>query len=161
MFKSQQPRNRQPVRTSLRSRFLFSNVLPLVLLGNVGCFDADVMIEDRRRIAKLARLEEIDLGKFRVALPHAHEFSQTAELHFHVFGQVANRDLNSVEEVLKNKGPEIRDRLLIAARLQTQEQLEDPQLTALRESITQVVNEYAEGDPVQSVGFYRFGYSVF
>ena len=145
----------------LRQRFVFSIALLVSLVCNVGCFDADVMIEERRKNAKLARLEEIDLGKFRVALPHGHEFNQTAELRFHVFGQVANRDLDMVDEALKNNGPEIKDRLLVAARMQTKEQLEDPQLTALRESIAAVVNESVVGNPVKSVGFYHFGYSVF
>ena len=161
MSRATQTRNCQLTRNSQSRRLRVSILLPLSLLWNVGCFDADAMIEDRRKIAMLARLEEIDLGQFRVALPHASEVAQTAELNFHVFGQVANRDLDKVKESLENNGPEIRDRLLIAARLLTTEQLEDPQLTALRERIAKVVNDSLEGDPVQSVGFYRFGYAVF
>ncbi len=135
--------------------------LLLASLTSVGCIDSDVMIESRRVIAVRTRLKEVDLGKFRVTLPHAVELTDSAELHFHVFGQVTNRDLNNVEEALKKKGPEIRHRMLIVARLMTIEDLEDPKLTSLRGSIAKVVNESLEGEPVQSVGFYRFGYRQF
>ncbi len=135
--------------------------LLLASLTSVGCIDADAMIESRRVIAIRTRLKEVDLGMFRVTLPHAVERTDSAELHFHVFGQVANHDLDNVEEALKKKGPEIRHRMLIVARLMTIEDLEDPKLTALRGSIAKVVNESLEGEPVQSVGFYRFGYRHF
>ena len=135
--------------------------LLLALLTSVGCFNADAMIEARRIIASRTQLEEVDLGKFRVTLPHAVERTESSELHFHVFGEVTNRDLDKVEETLKKKGPEIRHRMLIVARLMTIEDLEDPKLTALRGSIAKVVNESLEGEPVQSVGFYRFGYMNF
>ena len=132
-----------------------------LLLTSVGCIDADAMIESRRDVAIRTQLKEVDLGKFRVTLPQAVERTDSAELHFHVFGQVTNRDLENVEEALKKKGPEIRHRMLIVARLMTIEDLEDPKLTALRGSIAKVVNESLEGEPVQSVGFYRFGYMNF
>ena len=139
--------------------------LPLALLlaslTSVGCIDADAMIESRRVIAIRTLLKEVDLGMFRVTLPHAVERTDSAELHFHVFGQVINHDLDNVEEALKKKGPEIRHRMLIVARLMTIEDLEDPKLTALRGSIAKVVNESLEGEPLQSVGFYRFGYMNF
>lgn len=136
--------------------------LPIaMLLTSAGCFNAEAMLESRRAIVVRTQLEEVDLGKFRVTLPHAVERTDSAELHFHVFGQVTNRDLDNVEKALKKKGPEIRHRMLIAARLMTIEDLEDPKLTALRGSIAKVVNESLKGEPIQSVGFYRFGYMQF
>ena len=152
----------RPARLGLWPRFAgpigLAAALLCALLPSVGCFNADALIEARRMIAMRTRLEEIDLGKFRVTLPHAAERTESAELHFHVFGQVANRDLGKVKAALKKYKPEIRHRMLIAARLMTVEQLEDPQLTALRQSIAEVLNESLEGDLVQSIGFYRFGY---
>ncbi len=136
-------------------------VLLCLLMSSVGCFNADALIEARRIIATRTRLEEVDLGKFRVTLPHAAEKTENAELYFHVFGQVANRDLDKVQEAIEKNGPELRHSMLIAARLMSAEQLEDPQLKALRQSFTKVVNETLEGDPVQSIGFYRFGYMSF
>lgn len=135
--------------------------LSLASLTSVGCFDADAMIDARRVIAIRARLVEVDLGEFRVTLPHAVERTDSSELHFHVFGQVANRELKKVEEMLKKKGPEIRHRMLIVARLLTIEDLEDPKLSALRSRIAEVANESLEDEPIQAVGFYRFGYLKF
>ena len=136
-------------------------VLLCLMMSSVGCFDADALIEARRITVMRKRLVEVDLGKFRVTLPHAAEKTENAELYFHVFGQVANRDLNKVKEAIEKNGPELRHSMLIAARLMTAEQLEDPQLKALRQNFAKVVNETLEGDPVQSIGFYRFGYMSF
>ncbi len=119
------------------------------------------MIESRRIIAIRTRLEEVDLGNFRVTLPHAAERTKSSELHFHIFGQVANRDLDVVEEMLTKMEPEIRHQVLIVARLMTVEDLEDPKLTTLRSRVAEVVNESLEGKPVQAVGFYSFGYMPF
>jgi hypothetical protein len=131
------------------------------LASSVGCFNADALIEARRMIAMRTRLEEVDLGEFHVTLPNSDESTKGEELFFHVFCQVANRDLEAVEEALAVNGPEIRHRMLIAARTMTAEQLEDPELQVLRESFVRVVNESLKEKPVQSVGFYRFGYMNF
>jgi hypothetical protein len=132
--------------------------LVLASLTSAGCFNAEAMIEARRAIAIRKRLAEVDLGKFRVTLPRAVEHTESPELHFHVFGQVANRDLDGIEEMLEKSGPEIRHDVLIVARTMTMEDLEDPKLAELRSRIAQVVNDSLEGEPVQAVGFYRFGY---
>jgi len=136
-------------------------LLVLVSLTSAGCFNAEAMIESRRLVATRARLEEVDLGEFRVTLPHAVQKTDSSELRFQVFGQVANRDLHNVEEMLKQHGPEVRHNILIVARQMSVEDLEDPKLTALRSRIAQVVNESLEDNPVQSVGFYRFRYIEF
>jgi hypothetical protein len=133
-------------------------MLILSSLTSVGCFNAEAMIEARRVIAIRTRLVEVDLGEFRVTLPHAAQRTESSELHFHVFGQIANRDLEIVEQLLERSGPEIRHDILMAARLMSVEDLEDAKLAKLRDRISQVVNESLEGNPVQAVGFYRFGY---
>jgi len=134
-------------------------VAPLVCLGLSGCFNAEAMIEKRRAIAILTRLEEIDLGHFHISVPRPTDEVAAAEIHFHAFGQVENRDLKLVQASLKKYGPELRHRLLLASRALTMADLEDPQLTHLRKNIVSVVNENLEDDPLQSVGFYRFEYS--
>ena len=144
------------------TRHLTARVLLLMsAMTSSGCFNAEAMIESRRVIAIRTRLEEVDLGDFRVTLPHAVEKTNSTELHFHVFGQVANRDLDSVEAMLAKKESEIRHRVLIAARLLTIEDLEDPNLGSLRKRIAELVNEELKGEPVKAVGFYRFGYMQF
>ncbi len=136
--------------------------LALVLLvgGTVsGCFSADTMIEKQRAIAILTRLEEIDLGEFRISVPRPSEQVAAAEIYFHAFGQVENRDLRRVQKSLEIYGPELRHRLLLATRALDIEDLEDPKLAKLRENIASVVNENLKGEPLQSVGFYSFRYS--
>ncbi len=125
----------------------------------VGCFDAESLIEERRAIAMRNRLEEVDLGKFRVSLPQPPKTVEAAEIFFHVFGQVANRDMDQVQKSLDMLGPEFRHRLLMAVRQLALKDIQDPPLTALRKQIVDMVNETLPGEPLQSVGFYQFGYS--
>ena len=74
---------------------------------------------------------------------------------------MANRDLDSVSEIVESKGPTIHDKVLVMARHLSEEELEDPELASLRKQIAEVFNETLEGEPVQSVGFYHFRYSIF
>ena len=119
------------------------------------------MIEARRRVAILARLEEVDLGKFRLTLSQPTQTTEMAEIEFHAFGKVANRDLDQVTEALETYGPELRNRLLLAARQLELKDIEEAHLDLLRTQITDVINETLPGKPLQSVGFYRFGYYNF
>ncbi len=134
---------------------------PVVFLLLAGCFDADALIEARRKIAVLARLEEVDLGKFRLTLSRPYQNDEMAEIQFHAFGQVANRDLDQVTDSLETYGPELRHRLLMAARQLKLEDLEDARLDLLRTQIANVINETLPGEPLQSVGFYQFSYYNF
>ncbi len=105
------------------------------------------------------RLEEVDFGEFRVSLPQPSETVEAAEIFFHVFGLVANRDMDEILESLEELGPEFRHRLLLSVRQLTVKEIQDPPLAELRKRISNMVNETLPGEPVQSVGFYRFGYS--
>jgi len=105
------------------------------------------------------RLEEVDLGEFRVSLPQPSETVEAAEIFFHAFGLVANRDMDEMLDSLEDFGPEFRHRLLLSVRQLTVKDIQDPPLTDLRKKISNLVNETLPGEPVQSVGFYRFGYS--
>ncbi len=127
----------------------------------VGCVDAEALIQSRQKMAILARLEEIDLGEFRVTLPKPAEGADIAELCFHAFGLVANSDLEQVQEALDNQGVQFRHELLLAVRQLDVSDLEDPQLEALRSHIEDVMNAALPGEPLQSVGFYSFAYANF
>ncbi len=135
--------------------------MTIVCLSLVGCFDADAMIEARRKVAILARLEEVDLGEYRLTLPQPVQSTEMAEVQFHVFGQVANRDLDQVTEALETYGPELRSRILLAARKLSLKDLEDAQLELLRTEIVDVVNETLPGEPLQSIGLYSLNYYNF
>ena len=135
--------------------------LALCLAGQLGCFDADALIEARRLEAIRARLEEIDLGTYRISLTSPESVNDSVEVNFHVFGLVANRDLETVSEYLDSKKPEIRDKMLIVTRSLSDADLEDPKLSLFRDQIASIVNDTLEDEPVQSIGFYHFRYSVF
>lgn len=137
-------------------------VMPALLCATLaGCFDAEAMLDSRRKVAILARLEEVDLGKYRLTLPSSPQSTEMAEIQFHAFGQVANRDLDEVTEALEVHGPELRHRLLLAARQLDLQDIENPKLELLRSEIATVINETLAGEPLQSVGFYRFSYYNF
>lgn len=119
------------------------------------------MINARREIAILTRLEEIDLGEYRLTLSRPVQSTEMAEIQFHAFGQVAHRDRNKVTDAIATYGPELRHKLLMAARKLELQDLEDAELDLLRDEIAQVFNELLPGKPLQSVGFYEFGYYDF
>ena len=131
------------------------------LLLQAGCFNAEALIEARRLVAIRAQLMEVDLGNYRITLPQSSSLNETTEIRFHVFGKVANRDVKSVEEVLESEGPELRDKMIGVIRGLSPQQVEDPQLSALRQGIAAVINDSLEEEPVQSVGFYNFRYSQY
>ncbi len=141
--------------------WVIRRAMAVVCLSSVGCFDADAMIEARRKVAILARLEEVDLGEYRLTLPQPVQSTEMAEVQFHVFGQVANRDLDQVTEALETYGPELRSRILLAARQLNLKDLEDAQLKLLRTEIVQVVNDTLPGEPLQSIGLYSLNYYNF
>ena len=126
-----------------------------------GCFNAESMIESRRADALGARLVEVDLGKFHISLPQPPETTALAEIRFHIFGQVANRNLDIVQKSLETNGPEIHHRLLLATRQLRPGEINDPELTSLRTHIVNVFNETLPEEPLQSVGFYYFRFSDF
>ncbi len=148
-------------RKQLRTNWRLGCWLAVTCLLLTGCFDASAMIEARRKVAVLARLEEIDLGKFRLTLSRPVQSDEMAEIQFHAFGQVANRDLDTVTDSLETFGPELRHRLLLATRQLKLEDLEDAGLDLLGSQIAEVINETLPGEPLQSVGFYQFSYYNF
>ncbi len=130
--------------------------LALASLCTGGCYDGQAIIEARRAIAVRARLVEVDLGKFRVTLPKPYRDMEKAELHFHAFGQVAHRDLDKVEESLKQNSANLNHHILLAVRNLNTTQIAEPNLATLRQEIIQAINGIVEGAPVQSIGFYQF-----
>ena len=133
----------------------------LACLITSGCFNAQSLIDAHRADAINARLGEIDLGKFHISLPKPVHTMDVAEIHFHIFGQVANRDFKKVEESLEEKGIELRHRMLMATRQMDPELIQDPDLDSLRAHIVKVFNEILPGEPLQSIGFYSFSYTNF
>lgn len=123
-----------------------------------GCYDAKALIKTRREIAIKARLVEVDLGDFRITLPGPYTERKRAEIYFRAFGQVANRDLKLVRATLAKNGPDLQNRMLLVVRKMKMQEIQEPRLTTLRESLASAINDTLPGDPLQSVGFYSFGF---
>ena len=138
---------------------LLAGLLTLMVCISGGCYDEKALIEARKTLALRSRLEEVDLGEFRITMPKPYSELERAEVFFHAFGRVANKDLRSVNELIAKNGPELKHRLLLAVRQMHLDELKDPGLKAVRASIRKSFNATIEGDPVQTVGFYEFGYS--
>ncbi len=126
--------------------------LPLV----AGCYDAAKLRQQREESHALAKLEEIDLGAFRVTLPHVLGVATDSVVDFHAFGQVARRDRDAVKQALETRGAELRSNMLLALRSLPDATFEEPKLNALRQQITEVINHALDKQAVKHVGFYHF-----
>lgn len=125
-----------------------------------GCFDAESLTQAKLKEAARLRLEDVDLGKYRITLPRRPGANNGGVIQFHVFGQVANRDRKGVEKELRAETAEIRHHLLVAVRQLTPSDLIEPDLMALRNSIAAVMNSALEGDPVRGIGFYQLRFNT-
>jgi len=131
----------------------------LVCTFCTGCYDAQALLEARRKSSIRAQLEEVDLGEFRMALPQPYDVLQVAEIHFRPFVKVAHEDTIKLNKALENNRAKLQHQLLLAVRQLELSEIEDPELKALRNCIRQVVHELVPGEPVQTVGFHQFGFS--
>jgi hypothetical protein len=131
------------------------------MLAIAGCYNADALRKERQAAgATNLRLEEIDLGAFRVALPHILGDADDSIVDFHAFGHVSQQDVETVKHILETRMPELRSHMLITIRSMQETTFQEPKLDALRKSIAQVVNGELETPAVKSVGFYSFTYTT-
>lgn len=130
----------------------------VALAANVGCYDAAVLMKSRQESHQLVQLDEVDLGTYRITLPHTLGESIDCVVDFHVFGEVMKGDREALDAVLQMRGAELRSNMLVAIRAMDDRTFEEPKLTALRKSIADVVNGVVGRRVVKSVGFYRFSF---
>jgi hypothetical protein len=130
----------------------------LTMIALPGCFDGSAILQAHEKETNLVRLDEVDIGEYRITLPHAPGRTGGGVIEFHVFGQVARRDRDKVASALQFNSAEIRYRVLLLTRGLTQEQLDEPKLTTLRTQITKIANASLETKMVRNVGFYRFAF---
>lgn len=135
----------------------------LLCLPLGGCFDAEALLETQRSAARLDELQEVDLGKYRISLAQDAENPQIkiAEVFFHAFGRIPYRDLQPARRSLEEHRADFEHQILLAIRELQVEQLEDPELSELRQTILNAVNHTIPGAPIESIGFYSFGFSNF
>jgi hypothetical protein len=137
--------------------------LSIVLLATAtlpGCFDGSAILEAHKEETNLVRLDEVDIGEYRITLPQSPGRPSGGVVEFHVFGQVTRRDRDKVASALQFNSAEIRYRVLLLTRALTQEQLEEPKLSTLRNEIAKIANASLESKMVRNVGFYRFAFTA-
>ncbi len=125
-----------------------------------GCFDGGSLLQAHEEETNLVRLDEIDIGEFRITLPHAPGAAGGGVVEFHAFGQVALRDRDKVASILQQNSAEMRYRVLLLVRALTRDQLDEPKLQSLRKQITQVANASFDEKMVKNVGFYKFAFEA-
>jgi hypothetical protein len=131
--------------------------LPALLLAlslSSGCYNGDALINEVRSAALRTRLVEVDLGSYRTTMPRQPNESEATEIELHIFGTVPRYRIPEIEKQLTTDGFRLRHETLTAVRKTTDEELAEPNLTALRARLEQVVNEQLADAPVKSIGFY-------
>ena len=142
-------------------QWCYAGVAVLACLPTLGgCYDAAAMLQTRRDEVDVLRLEEVDLGKFRITLPHLPGDTDGGVVDFHAFGQVARSHRQEVTDLLESRGPELRYRMLLSVRSMAREKLDEPKLESLRLLIADVINGSLEEKPVKSVGFFHFEFET-
>ncbi len=130
------------------------------LAALAGCYDAVAMKEERHDDATLTKLAEVDLGTYHITLPLATGDTGGGVVDFHAFGRVSRRDRAAVAKAVEERRAELRSHMLLAIRGVTSEELEEPELTALRAEIARVINRALDKDRVKNVGFFTFSFTA-
>lgn len=144
-----------------RSRDSYTQTLSaMTLLGGMsllaGCYNADALIASQKDLAQLTRLEEVDLGEFRVTLPYRPHSTSSLVVDFHAFGRVSHSNYKKVSQTIEQNGPKLRHRMLITVRELGAQELQEPALDTLRVNIEHIVNEILDDQSMRAIGFYRF-----
>jgi flagellar basal body-associated protein FliL len=132
----------------------------LALLVAPGCFDRSALEQAQQQETDLVRAAEIELGEFRITLPHEPGTRARGVVEFKAFGRVAARDRDKVAKALAMTGPELRYRVLMAVRALTPKQLEEPTLQTLRGQLVKLANASLDKQVITSVGFYKFTFNT-
>lgn len=121
-----------------------------------GCYNGDALVERARSRAIRTRLEEVDLGKYRITLPPDSARNEMYELRMHFFAHAARHKVSRLLDEVEEKSYLIRDRLLSSIRAMEPEEFEDPELAMVKSSALEAVNGVLEEPLFSSLGLYEF-----
>src|SRR5262249_25142846 len=105
-----------------------------------------------RTDAQRNRLHEVDLGTFRTTMPRDSKTSLMTQMELHLFGNVPQYRIRTIEDRLETDNYRLRSEMLAAIRETTGDELADPDLAPLRDRLTQVVNGILTDTPIKSIG---------
>ena len=132
----------------------------ITLLPLAGCYDAAALLKARQDSRDLIQMEEVDLGAYRISLPHKLGEATDNLIDFHVFGQVARGDRQAIDDALRMRGAELRSKMLVEVRAMSPKTFEEADLATLRNAVAEVVNTALGRRVVKRVGFYRFAFNA-
>lgn len=147
------PNNAMPTAAA-RAAFAFA-LLPLA-----GCYDTAALLKARQESRELVQTDEVDLGAYRITLPHKLGEAIDNSVDFHVFGQVARGDRQAIDDALRMRGAELRAKMLVEVRTMDPRTFEEAKLSTLRQAIADVINDTLGRRVVKHVGFYRFAFNT-
>lgn len=125
----------------------------LVSVAAGGCYDGEELARRVRQKAIRTRVEEIDLGAYRVTLPRDPYSGEMTEVEVGLFGESSRYRLNEIEKTLKTHDAAVRDQTLRVLRQATPEELADPDLGGLRKRLLASMNEVLDDEPLDRLGF--------
>ncbi|MGL4512225.1 MAG: hypothetical protein ACRCT8_03985 [Lacipirellulaceae bacterium] len=127
-------------------------LLGLALAPLAGCYNGKVLVARARSHATSSRIEEIELGSFRVTLPRDNRTTHTPVVEVRLFGEAPLRTRKEIEKQIKDRAFLVNDRAMTTLRKATLEELHEPSLDRLRARLLEAVNGSLEGAPLLAVG---------
>ena len=147
-----------PASSNAASRAILAAIA--LLLPLAGCYDTAALLKARQDSRDLNQMDEVDLGAYRITLPHTLGEATDNLIDFHVFGQVTRGDRQAIDDALQMRGAELRAKLLVEVRSMDLHAFEEAQLATLRSAIAAVINDTLGRRVVKQVGFYRFSFNT-
>lgn len=123
----------------------------LATLALPGCYNSGQMIERARNSALATRLEEVDLGSYRITLPLNESTGSRTELVLELVGTARRYRTGDIEKRVESQRFLLRQGTIAAARLTTPQELADPQMTDLRKRLLEVTNAVLGDDAIDSL----------
>lgn len=133
-------------------------LIGVCLIATAGCYSGERLIEQVRMRSIRTRLDEVEIGSFRVTLP-PDSTGDLSEIDVRVFGEAARYRISELEKELAEKRPLLGDLATRMLREVDQQELIDPDLTSLRERLLATVNSVLDGEPIHAVGFYDVSFT--
>lgn len=128
--------------------------LGVALACATGCYNGEKLVQQAHSSAIKGRLEELDLGQFRITMPLDIATGETTAVIIHPFALTPHYRLKAISKQLKTDRAALEHHTLLAVRSATGAELAEPSLDALRERLRGAANEVLRDEPIQSIGFY-------
>ena len=154
-------KRRSPSTNPCRQRHALAGAGALLLISvlggsQVGCYDGQELVDRIRSKAIRTRLEEVDLGTFRITLPQHEKTAELTEINVHMFAHTARYKTKALKRELEEKSHLVHDKAITTLRSLSHADLADPDLTKVRTKMLDGVNEILEEPVLSDVGLYDF-----